>query len=203
MNKKMAEKFAPLGAVVAAAGCPVCFPALAGLGSALGLSLFARYEPQFLVLVQIFVILSMYLAYVSYKRTKNKYSLALSLISGLAMFFTWYAIYSPVVFYSGMFGLVLGAIWNFILERKLPSCKDGVCVGEMVDNKNNDDRSGNKAELICPLCSHKQEIDVPQTSCLAFYKCEKCQKEISVPKESRNCCVICEYSDQKCPVATR
>ena len=32
------------------------------------------------------------------------------------------------------------------------------------------------------------------------YKCEKCKEIISVPKESKNCCVICEYSDKTCPV---
>ena len=58
----------------------------------------------------------------------------------------------------------------------------------------------NKAILKCPKCEHAQEIKVPQSSCLVFYKCEKCNKVISVPKESKNCCVICEYSNKTCPV---
>lgn len=58
----------------------------------------------------------------------------------------------------------------------------------------------NKAILTCPKCEHTQETDIPQTGCLAFYKCEKCGEIISVPKESKNCCVICEYSDKTCPV---
>lgn len=60
-----------------------------------------------------------------------------------------------------------------------------------------------KANLTCPHCGHTQEVDIPQNGCLTFHKCEKCQQIISVPKESKHCCVICEYSDKKCPVAVK
>ena len=53
----------------------------------------------------------------------------------------------------------------------------------------------------CTKCGNKKETDVPQDRCLASYKCEKCKEIISVPKESKDCCVICEYSDKRCPVA--
>jgi len=39
--------------------------------------------------------------------------------------------------------------------------------------------------------------------CLVFHKCEKCEKIISVPESSDNCCVICEYADKKCPVGLK
>ena len=57
-----------------------------------------------------------------------------------------------------------------------------------------------KANFTCPHCNYVQEIDIPQNACLVFHECQKCQEIISVPKSSKNCCVICEYSDQKCPV---
>lgn len=57
-----------------------------------------------------------------------------------------------------------------------------------------------QAEVTCPRCSHKQVLEVPQTGCQAFYKCENCKEMIGVPKESDNCCVICEYSDTTCPI---
>ena len=57
-----------------------------------------------------------------------------------------------------------------------------------------------KATLICPKCGHTQETDIPQPGCFAFYKCNECNEIISVPKESKNCCVVCEYSDKVCPV---
>ena len=56
-----------------------------------------------------------------------------------------------------------------------------------------------KATLTCPKCGHTQETEIPQTGCLAFFKCEECNEIISVPKESKRCCVICEHSDKTCP----
>ncbi|MEX2515151.1 MAG: GDCCVxC domain-containing (seleno)protein [Candidatus Paceibacterota bacterium] len=58
------------------------------------------------------------------------------------------------------------------------------------------------ATLTCPHCSAEQSVDVPTDRCLAFHQCEQCDETIEVPKESSNCCVVCEYADQKCPTAT-
>ena len=60
---------------------------------------------------------------------------------------------------------------------------------------------GEKANLKCPHCGHIQEVEIPEAGCLAFHKCEKCEQIISVPEDSKNCCVVCEYSDKKCPVS--
>ena len=57
-----------------------------------------------------------------------------------------------------------------------------------------------QANLSCPYCKFVQKVEIPQTGCLAFHVCEKCGEMIAVPKESDNCCVVCEYSDKKCPV---
>ena len=57
-----------------------------------------------------------------------------------------------------------------------------------------DDNIGN---ITCPECKHVQSIEMPQISCLAFYKCEECKKTIAA-KES--CCVFCDYGDRMCPI---
>lgn len=54
------------------------------------------------------------------------------------------------------------------------------------------------ANLKCPFCGYIQKVKIPQTGCLVFHKCEKCQKLITTPKSK--CCVICAYSDRKCPM---
>lgn len=56
-----------------------------------------------------------------------------------------------------------------------------------------------KANIKCPECSYVQEMEIPKGKCLPFYKCDKCEKLISAPKDI--CCVICAYSDKKCPIA--
>ena len=54
--------------------------------------------------------------------------------------------------------------------------------------------------LTCPKCNHKQSMEIPTSSCLAFYKCEKCSNIISANK---SCCVFCDYGDKKCPSADK
>jgi len=63
--------------------------------------------------------------------------------------------------------------------------------------------SENKTQLTCPSCKHKQMAEIPKAGCLAFFKCKQCNEVISVPEESKHCCVICEYSDKTCPVGHR
>jgi len=41
---RVADKAGVAGSVVSAAACPACFPALASLGAAMGLGIFAQYE---------------------------------------------------------------------------------------------------------------------------------------------------------------
>ncbi len=54
------------------------------------------------------------------------------------------------------------------------------------------------ANLKCPFCGFVQKVAIPEQGCLSFHKCENCKKIIQLPKESKNCCIICEYSDKKC-----
>jgi len=71
---------------------------------------------------------------------------------------------------------------------------------ELEKNRKRAELELNSATLTCPHCGHKQVLEIPQNACLAFHKCEKCEKMISVPEESENCCVICEFSDKTCSV---
>ena len=41
---RAADKAGVVGSIVSAASCPACFPALASLGAAMGLGVFAQYE---------------------------------------------------------------------------------------------------------------------------------------------------------------
>jgi hypothetical protein len=54
------------------------------------------------------------------------------------------------------------------------------------------------ANITCPECGHTQKIGIPESSCLAFYECGNCKKTVQAKK---TCCVICDYSDEKCPVS--
>ena len=55
-----------------------------------------------------------------------------------------------------------------------------------------------KAIFKCPECGTEEEIEIPENTCLQFHECKTCKKQISVPKGE--CCIICSYSNEKCPV---
>jgi hypothetical protein len=55
-----------------------------------------------------------------------------------------------------------------------------------------------RAKFRCPECGFKENISIPKKSCLQFHECKKCGKMISSPKGV--CCIICAYTDKKCPV---
>lgn len=59
----------------------------------------------------------------------------------------------------------------------------------------------NYANLKCPHCGEIQIIDVFQDRCLVSLVCKFCGKLIVAPKGSD--CVICAYSDKKCPISIK
>jgi len=54
--------------------------------------------------------------------------------------------------------------------------------------------------ITCPKCGHKQKMGIPKQICIAFYKCEGCNKII---KAEKSCCVFCDYGDRRCPVSIK
>ena len=102
MTKALLDKLPSVGAIVVAAGCPICFPALAGVGSIFGLGALAAYEGQFIILTQAFIALSMLFAVVSYRRTQYKPSLLIAIFSGVLFFFAWYVMGNTAFIYLGM-----------------------------------------------------------------------------------------------------
>lgn len=53
--------------------------------------------------------------------------------------------------------------------------------------------------ITCPLCSSETTVDMPSDRCLPFAKCSACGKLIKAKPGS--CCVVCDYSEDKCPVS--
>ena len=112
----------PIGSVLAAAGCPACFPALTGLASLLGITALAAYEAELLIVTQILVLFSMLFAWRSYRRTSYKPTFMIALLSGLLVFFSWYVWWNSVIIYTAFVGLIVTAFWNIWLERRCNHC---------------------------------------------------------------------------------
>ena len=51
--------------------------------------------------------------------------------------------------------------------------------------------------LKCPHCSEKSKAIVSIENCPQIYVCPKCSQEVRNPVTQ--CCIICAFSDKKCP----
>jgi mercuric ion transport protein len=116
------EKIGSIGAVVAAAACPVCFPKLALLGALFGLGTFGAYESRFFIAAQVMVVLAVAGHVLSYLRHGNRWLLGSAILSGLAVFAGLHWLGSEPVAYLGFAGLVVTSATDFWTRfRRRPS----------------------------------------------------------------------------------
>ena len=108
--KPFLDKLGSIGAVIAAAACPVCFPKLALLGALFGLGAFGAYESQLFLAAQALVVVSVIGHVLAYLRQRNRWRLALALASGVAVFAGLYWIGSEWLAYLGLAGLVAASV---------------------------------------------------------------------------------------------
>lgn len=103
------EKLGSLGAVAAAAACPVCFPKLALLGAIFGLGGLAAYEAQLFVATQLLVLLALAWHLAAFRRHRRRAQLTTAVLSAAAVFAGAYAGWEWLA-YAGLAGLVTAGI---------------------------------------------------------------------------------------------
>jgi len=112
------EKAGSIGAVIAAAACPVCFPKLALIGALFGLGAFGAYESQFFIAAQALVIVAVVGHALSYLRHRNAWLLAAAIASGAAVFAGLYWARSEALTWAGFAGLVIASATDFWSRRR-------------------------------------------------------------------------------------
>jgi len=70
------EKIGGIGATIAAAACPICFPKLALLGAVFGLGALSAYESQLLIAAQVLVVLAVLGHALAYRQHRKRWLLA-------------------------------------------------------------------------------------------------------------------------------
>ena len=174
---KYLDKVASVGAPIAAAACPICFPKLALLGSLLGLSAFSSYEAQLFMVAQLLVIAAVAGHALAYRQHRNIRLLAAGLVGGAAFFIGLYVLGSEWVAYAGFAGLVAASFVD--LWSRLH-------VG-----------SGRVSVITCPRCGERRREHMPTDACQFFYECRGCGAVLRpLPGD---CCVFCSYGTVKCP----
>ncbi len=127
----MVDKGGVVGTVIAAASCPACFPALASLGSALGLGFLAEYEGLLIsTLLPIFAgaaLVANGMAWFSHRHWfRCVIGMAGPVMVLLAVLFFMGQWWTPRLLYPGLALMVAVSLWDLFARRR-PVCAPEGC----------------------------------------------------------------------------
>lgn len=117
------ENYGSLGAVVAAAACPVCFPKLALIGAFFGLGALAKYEAFFFYGAHVLVVIALLGHVISYLRVRNTTLLVFAVCSAALFYVSLYLIVSEMLTYVALAGLLIAMIWMTVESQRRSECK--------------------------------------------------------------------------------
>ena len=180
------DKIGAVGAVLAAAAAPCCFPLLAAIGSVLGLSVLNPFVGYMAYVMQALVLLSLAGNYFAWRRHKKWMPLAVSGVGTVLVFLGYYSSLRAELVYVGLGALVMAAILNVFAARSSAACCASKPASAVL-----------KSVLTCPQCGFQKEETMPTDSCQFFYECTNCHAMLK-PKKG-DCCVFCSYGSVKCP----
>jgi mercuric ion transport protein len=119
MNSPL-DKIGSIGAVIAAAACPICFPKLAIIGAMFGLGAFSAYEYELLLATQVLVGVAVLGHAIVFLGHRRPWPLAIAVVSGVAVFAGLYVAGSEWLIYAGFAGLVYLSfrdVWKWMRPR--------------------------------------------------------------------------------------
>ena len=118
MSANILDKVGSIGAVLAGAAVPCCFPFLGLIGSILGLSFLASYERYMLYAMQILVVVALIGSLIAYRRHGKILPLFLGIASTASVLYSLNTDMDIRLLYGGLTGLLVVAIWNSIEARR-------------------------------------------------------------------------------------
>ena len=129
---RIGDKAGALGTVIAAASCPACFPALASLGTALGLGFLGEYEGLFITtLLPLFAGVALLANMLAWLRHRQWWRSLLGMagpamvLAAMLLFFgQWW---TARLLYAGLALMVGFSLWD-LWAPGTPRCSDGACV---------------------------------------------------------------------------
>ena len=123
VNRRFLEKFGTVGAVIAAAACPICFPKIALIGAAVGLGVFAPYEGYIAIAVQVLFVVAFVGQILTFSRHRNAWLLLLSGAATVLVFIAYYVLGSSLVLEIALVCLVIASVWQMIELKRCAKCE--------------------------------------------------------------------------------
>lgn len=186
------ERFGTVGIFLIALFSPCCFPLFAFALSAMGLGSFELFGGWTMWLFQAMAGVSVVGVYLSYRKSKFKAPLIISILSAGLIFYGYHFVSTDnwiFWMYSGMLGLLVATSLNYWQNKKHPICDTcSIYDGKKVELS---------TTLTCPNCGFTKAEMMPTDACQYFYECHHC-KQILKPNQG-DCCVYCSYGSVKCP----
>src|SRR5829696_2575232 len=130
MSTNILDKVGSIGAILAGAAIPCCFPFLSLIGSILGLSFLAPYEAYVLYTMQGLVVLALVGSVIAYRGHRKFLPLLLGIVSTLAVLYSLNTDMNVKILYGGLAGLIIVAVWNSIEAKR---CEDACKVNDRND----------------------------------------------------------------------
>lgn len=119
MFRSLLEKFGSLGAILAAAACPVCFPKIALVAALFGLGFLEQYEGYATRAVQVFALVAFAGQLIAFPRHRNWWLLGFSATATSLLFVAYYAIdFSPFVLQLALVCVVAASVWLVVELRR-------------------------------------------------------------------------------------
>lgn len=128
---RIGDKIGSLGAVVAAMGCAMCFPAIASLGAALGLGFLSEWEGVFVnTLLPLFAWIALVLNALGWFSHRQWHRSLLGMVGPVLLLLSLYPWFqygwSSYVTYSALGLMVVVSLWD-IFSPANKRCDDESC----------------------------------------------------------------------------
>jgi len=118
MATNVLDKIGSVGAIIAGAAVPCCFPFLSLIGSILGLSFLAPYERYILYAMQVLVVVALVGSVIAFRNHRKMIPLLVGILSTAAVLYSLNTNMDVRFLYGGLAGLLVVAIWNSIEARR-------------------------------------------------------------------------------------
>ena len=119
------DKLGAVGAFLAAAAAPCCFPLLAAVGAALGLGALHSLRGYMDYAIQAMVLLALAGNVLACRQHHQRGPLVVGIAAVAVVFFAYYGYYHVALVYSGLLSLGVAVVWNVIAKRRCAACCPG------------------------------------------------------------------------------